>query len=80
MCGRFTVNHELAGIVSSSLKIPFQVQTNLDLCPSQTVASIIFSDEGPTQLNAKWGIQPSWAKRLLINAQVEGVSHKPTFR
>jgi len=32
------------------------------------------------QQNFNWGIKPNWAKRLLINAQSETVTVKPTFK
>ncbi|AKU57551.1 SOS response-associated peptidase [Vibrio parahaemolyticus] len=30
-------------------------------------------------MDLSWGIKPSWAKRIIINAQAETVSIKPTF-
>jgi putative SOS response-associated peptidase YedK len=80
MCGRLNIiDDPLCKIVSQSLGIHFSTPSNNDLCPSENVASIINSKAGPIQHNASWGIQPSWAKRLLINAQSETVMTKPTF-
>ncbi|MGV6850962.1 MAG: SOS response-associated peptidase family protein [bacterium] len=57
----------------------FEPENNLDLCPSQKVASLIQGKQGLTQLNPTWGIKPSWSKRLLINAKAETVADKKTF-
>ena len=80
MCGRFETDSSLAPQISSALQIPFQLEANPNVSPSQEVATVTIVDGSLIQLNANWGIKPSWAKRLLINAQVEGVSQKPTFR
>ncbi|MDG3089116.1 SOS response-associated peptidase family protein [Vibrio hannami] len=53
---------------------------NPDLRPSEIVSTIGVVDGGVRQLNLQWGIKPEWAKRLIINAQAETVSVKPTFR
>jgi putative SOS response-associated peptidase YedK len=73
MCGRLNVYGEpLSKAVSSALNIGFQAITNNDLCPTQTVSTVAFSD-GVHQL-------PQWSKKLLINAQSETVAVKPTFK
>ncbi|NMP32707.1 SOS response-associated peptidase [Thalassotalea sp. M1531] len=80
MCGRLNViDDTLCLIVSEMLGIDFHTQTNTNLCPSENVATIIRPDKY-TQLDASWGIQPSWSKQLLINAKSETVAEKPTFK
>jgi len=80
MCGRLNVvSDPLCQLVSDVLGITFTTPSNADLCPSQTVATII----KPTifqQLDATWGFQTSWSDKLLINAQAETVNEKPTFK
>lgn len=81
MCGRLNVTSDpLCKAVSSALGVAFSTPDNHDLCPSQEVACIANSGNELSQLNATWGIKPSWSKKLLINAQAETVDSKPTFR
>ena len=71
MCGRFSINKSLTPIVSELFNTPFNVETNDNLIPSQSVATIINSDSKYHQVNALWGIKPNWSKKLIINAQAE---------
>lgn len=80
MCGRLDINHSICQVVSDTLGIPFNTQTNKNLCPSESVATIIKPATGFQQLNTQWGIKPSWSKNLLINAQSETVATKNTFQ
>lgn len=78
MCGRLLV--EQAPIVqwlAQELAIDFKTKSNRDLRPSQTI-DIIRAPLTPEP--SHWGIQPSWAKRLIINAQSETVATKKTFK
>ena len=80
MCGRLNVYGEpISRAVSSALNIGFQAITNNDLCPTQTVSTVAFNN-GIHQLDTTWGIKPQWSKKLLINAQSETVTVKPTFK
>jgi len=67
-------------LVSDMLGINFSTVTNDNLSPSQQVATIYKQPNQYQQIDANWGIQPSWSKRLLINAQSETVATKPTFK
>lgn len=80
MCGRFSVDKGLTPIVSELFNTPFNVKSNFNLSPSQSVATIIKSNSNFSQVNALWGIKPNWSKKLIINAQSETVSSKPTFK
>lgn len=80
MCGRFSINKSLTPIVSELFNTPFSAETNDNLSPSQSVATIIKSDSKYHQVDALWGIKPNWSKKLIINAQAETVAIKPTFR
>lgn len=81
MCGRLNViDNPVMTAVFAILGIDFFTVTNHDLRPSQQVASIAAIDGQLCQLNAQWGIQPAWSKKLLINAQAETVAEKRTFK
>lgn len=81
MCGRLNViDDPLVHWISDVLGIEFTTQTNSDLRPTQTVDTITAIGAGVSQLATTWGIKPSWAKKLIINAQAETVAEKPTFK
>ena len=81
MCGRLDVQTTKISIpVSELIGIEFKSVENRDLRPTQQVSTITLLDNRIQQLNTSWGIKPSWSKKLLINAQAETVSEKPTFR
>jgi len=80
MCGRFSVDKALTPIISELFNTYYSVETNTNLSPSQSVATIINSGSNYQQVNAMWGIKPNWSKKLIINAQAETVATKPTFR
>ena len=92
MCGRMNFDSKHSKVISDFFGCGFSAPSNNNLSPGQTVATLVscnshddFSStpiEEPTfqQLDATWGIQPSWSKRLLINAQSETVLSKGTFK
>lgn len=80
MCGRFSVDKGLTPIVSELFNTHYRVETNTNLSPSQSVATIVNSGSSYQQTNALWGIKPQWSKKLIINAQAETVATKPTFK
>ncbi|MBO0161516.1 SOS response-associated peptidase [Vibrio alginolyticus] len=81
MCGRLNViDNPLIEQVCEDLGIRLSVRTNTDLCPTELISSIGADGDAMRQLDLSWGIKPSWAKRVLINAQAETVSTKPTFK
>lgn len=78
MCGRMDIDEgPVREWVEDTLNIELDLHTNHDLRPTQTVA-VIGGDRH--QINTTWGIQPAWAKKLLINAQGETVAEKKTFK
>ena len=81
MCGRFAVSAKsITPAVSERFNIDFTTTDNMDLRPTDIISTVIKSGAGYQQLNASWGIKPSWSKTLLINAQSETVSSKRTFK
>ncbi|WP_428773822.1 SOS response-associated peptidase [Vibrio sp.] len=80
MCGRLNViDDPVSQAVWEQLGLKFHTKTNRDLRPSESVSSLAGSHGALIQQDLQWGIQPEWAKRLIINAQAETVAVKPTF-
>ncbi|RUO59219.1 SOS response-associated peptidase [Pseudidiomarina marina] len=83
MCGRLNVvTDPLCQLVTEQLGLKFHAPTNQDLRPTQQVEVITTTQRHDLlhQLSTEWGIQPSWANRILINAQAETVATKRTFQ
>jgi putative SOS response-associated peptidase YedK len=81
MCGRLNIiSDPLTAAVCEQLGIKFSSVDNRDLCPTQQVSAIGKAQNKVSQVNFSWGIKPDWATRMIINAQAETVSVKPTFR
>ena len=81
MCGRFNIiDDPLAKITSALLDIDFKTQSNTNVCPSELINAVTKRNGNYIQLDANWGIKPSWSKKLLINAQAETVSQKKSFK
>ncbi len=80
MCGRLNIiDDPLAEAVSAALGLRFFAKTNSNLCPSQQVSVVGRTDYSMHQFELLWGVKPSWANRVIINAQAESVASKPTF-
>ena len=81
MCGRIQViAHLLNQQVSDAFGIDFMLETNLDLRPTDAMATVTAKPGSPRQLNSRWGIKPQWSNKLIINAQAETVASKKTFK
>ncbi len=81
MCGRFNIiDDPLTKLTGELLGIEFTTSANSNVCPSETIATVGQINNNLEQINANWGIKPSWAKKLLINAQAETVADKKTFK
>lgn len=80
MCGRFSVlGDTISKMVSDEMGCDFRAEDNPDLRPTQAVSTIIYHQGIIEQQDTEWGIQPTWAKKLIINAQAETVNEKKTF-
>ncbi|PSB07421.1 hypothetical protein C7B62_19970 [Pleurocapsa sp. CCALA 161] len=87
MCGRFTLN-----TTANEITRQFEVEVNeaisprYNIAPSQQILVIQQKEVARSLLMMKWGLIPSWVKNLdswksnLINARVETVGEKPSFR
>jgi len=81
MCGRFSVNKDqVEEWVLDNWDISFSCESNSDLRPTQTIATLSNINGSLKQLNTTWGIKPAWSKKLLINAQGETAATKKTFK
>lgn len=80
MCGRFGIKQEIIETITDELNIDFNFEVNNELCPSQKIPAFAYQNNKLQQLEGSWGIQPTWSKKLLINAQIETANSKPTFK
>jgi putative SOS response-associated peptidase YedK len=81
MCGRLNViDDPFVQELCEILGIKLNIQTNLDLRPTDKLASIVESNGTLVQQDCTWGIKPNWSKSLLINAKSETVAEKATFK
>jgi len=60
-------------------------QPSFNVAPTQAVWTIIGEDEGAIAQQLRWGLVPGWARDIkvgsaLINARIETVAEKPSFR
>ena len=87
MCGRFA-QHTPFPLLKKIFQIDLEKcdqQPNYNIAPSQEVLTVIHH-KGTRQLHKlNWGLVPSWIKDLskaskLINARVETLKEKPSFR
>ncbi|EAW37489.1 SOS response-associated peptidase [Lyngbya sp. PCC 8106] len=88
MCGRFTLtdNGEQIPEQFQLSEIP-EITPRYNIAPTQLVATVSMNSKSEKrQFNwMRWGLIPSWAKdqkmgAKLINARVETVTEKPSFR
>jgi len=91
MCGRYALNisgDDLALEYNANNPDSFYVASNWNISPTTTIPFINERKNGSVTraINlASWGLIPSWAKDSsrqvnAINARVETISEKPTFR
>lgn len=81
MCGRMNViAAPLTQYLREQLNLDFHTVDNHDLRPTQRVDTLMSTPSGLHQVTTHWGIQPSWATRIIINAKIETAAEKPTFK
>ncbi len=91
MCGRYALNisgEDLALEFAAGIKDAAFTPSNWNISPTTAVPFINADDEKSEIRNvntASWGLIPSWAKDAsrasnAINARVESISEKPTFK
>ena len=91
MCGRYALNisgEDLALEFAAGVKDASFTPSNWNISPTTVIPFINADDEKGEIRNvntASWGLIPSWAKDAsrasnAINARVESISEKPTFK
>ncbi|QPK62567.1 SOS response-associated peptidase family protein [Methylomonas sp. LL1] len=87
MCGRYQLTATPESIVDHfQLQRPPRFQSSYNIAPAQKILTIVeLDDHSRKAVNLFWGLVPSWAKDAknsshLINARVETVREKPSFR
>lgn len=88
MCGRFTL-HTSESRIREAFGLEHTAQVGLkpryNIAPSQDVPIVRDTDTGRTMNLARWGLVPHWSKEpktkySTINARIESVAEKPTYR
>lgn len=87
MCGRFTLDATLEDIfIALKLKARFNLMMRYNITPGQPILAARLGAKGVPELtHLKWGLIPGWMKApptttTLINARMETVAEKPSFR
>lgn len=86
MCGRFTLHTSIDELVErfGVLDFAFSYTPSYNIAPTQPVLTVVAGEKSPEARYMRWGLVPPWQQkspsRPLINARLETVSEKPTFR
>jgi putative SOS response-associated peptidase YedK len=87
MCGRFVVFNDFEQLKEHFLidKVLYELTPNYNVAPTQEILAIV-REEGLNVLEKLyWGLVPHWSKDIsagykMINARMETVASKPSFR
>ena len=88
MCGRFSL-HTPESRIREAFNLehtePLGLNPRFNIAPSQDIPIVRDTDTGPEMTLARWGLVPSWSKESkskysTINARIESVAEKPTYR
>ena len=87
MCGRFALNATASEIAQQfNVQADKPIPPRYNVAPSQLILSIIQDSQSRSLVALKWGLIPGWVKSLdswkgnLINARVETILEKPSFK
>lgn len=87
MCGRYNLTASSEAIVEHfQLLRQVKFQPSYNVAPAQKILNIVeLDDQSRKAVNLYWGLVPSWSKdnknsSHLINARMETVREKPSFR
>ncbi|MGY6276367.1 SOS response-associated peptidase [Methylomonas sp. MgM2] len=87
MCGRYSLTATAEQIAEHfKLQRQFVFQPSFNIAPAQKILNIVeLEDRSRKAINLVWGLVPSWAKDSknsshLINARMETIREKPSFR
>jgi len=88
MCGRFTL-HTPDAQIREAFHLPdipdIELKPRYNIAPSQDIPIIRDAATGREMAMVRWGLIPSWSKESkskysTINARIESVAEKPTYR
>lgn len=87
MCGRYSLTTEAETLAEHFQVLrPIRFQPSYNIAPGQKILNIVELDDGSRKaVNLFWGLVPSWSKDSkysahLINARMETIREKPSFR
>lgn len=91
MCGRFTREYTWEQVHAFLQPLTIErtgsnLQPSYNICPTQTVDTIVLRDGKAALMPMRWGLIPAWWKKPLkelpatFNARAETVADKPVFR
>jgi putative SOS response-associated peptidase YedK len=86
MCGRFTLHTPTAQIEEAfHLNSGLELKPRYNIAPSQDIPIIRDTETEREMVMARWGLIPGWSKESkskysTINARIESVAEKPTYR
>ena len=88
MCGRFSL-HTSESTIRKAFNLgntePLGLSPRYNIVPSQQIPIIRTTETSREMVLAKWGLIPNWSKESkskysTINARIESVAEKPTYR
>ena len=88
MCGRFTI-HTTEAKIREAFHLPdnsvLELKPRFNIAPSQDIPIIRDTETSREMIMAQWGLVPNWSKEpktkySTINARIESVAEKPTYR
>ena len=88
MCGRFTL-HTPESRIREAFNLnntePLGLEPRYNIAPSQDIPIIRNTETSQEMVLARWGLVPHWSKESksqysTINARIESVAEKPTYR
>lgn len=78
MCGRYSLAYQLEQMEKwSGVKMPKTYVPSYNVAPSQPVVALADGEEATTM---RWGYQPEWASKGVINAKDESLAAKPFWK
>jgi putative SOS response-associated peptidase YedK len=77
MCSRYRLVKEKIVITINGREIEIAVRARFNIGPQQEMPALL---PNLLPVEMKWGWQTPWSKTLLINAQAETLTEKPTFK
>ena len=90
MCGRYVNKNSFEDIEklfqADLIQIPsISIQPSYNICPTQYSPVVVSAGEKYYMENMHWGLIPSWSKdskfaKNLINARIETIQEKPSFK